>query len=57
MFNVVDLVTHGARTHTFKQGRYARGVAQAGAMVYVVRPETGSYQFLEQIGFFVAAFG
>ena len=57
MLDVVDLVTHRARAHAFKQGRYARGVAQASAMVYVVRTESSSYQFLEQIGFFVATFG
>ena len=57
MFNVVDLVTHRARAHAFEQSGHTGGVAQAGAVVYVVAAKAGAHQLLEQIGLFIAAFG
>ena len=57
MLHIVDLVAHSTRAHTFEQGGDAGGVAQAGAVVHVVGAKAGAHQFLEQVGFLVAAFG
>ena len=48
---------HRRRADAFEQRRHRRGVAQPGAVIDIVGAETGAHQFLEQIGFFVGAFG
>ena len=57
MLYIVDLVADRARTHTFEQGCYARGVAQASAVVHVVGTKGSAHQLLKQVGLFVATFG
>ena len=57
VFDVVDLVAHRARPHALQQRCDAGGMTQTGAMVHVVAAKTGAHQLLEQVGFFVAAFG
>ena len=51
------MVRHGGRADAFEQGRHRRGVAQARAVIDVVAAKAGAHQLLEQIGFFVCAFG
>ena len=57
MLDIIDLVTHRSRTYAFQQGRHTRSVAQASAMVYVIRAEPCTHQFLKEIRFFVTSFG
>ena len=40
MLDIVDLVTHCARAHTLQQCSHTGSVAQAGAVVYVIRSKT-----------------
>ncbi len=46
-----------ARADAFQQGCNRGGMAQARAVVDVVRAETDADQFLDQIGFFVRTLG
>ena len=57
MLNIIDLVADCARAYAFEQGRHAGRMAQTGAVVYVVAAKANAYQFLKQIGFFIAALG
>ena len=57
MLHIIDLIAHCARAHPLKKRRYARRMAQASAVVYVIAAKTGTHQLLKKIGFFVAAFG
>ena len=50
-------VRNAPRANAFEQGHHRRGVAQACAVVDVVAAKADADQFLEQVGFFVAAFG
>ena len=43
VLHIVDLITHRARAHAFEQSGHAGGMAQAGAMVYVVAAKTGAH--------------
>ena len=55
--HVAHLVRHGSGVDPFHQRRDARGVAQARAVIDVVRSESGADQLLEQVGFLVRALG
>ena len=51
------LVGHRTGAHAFKQGHHTGGMAETRAMVDVIGAEAHAHQFLEQIGFFIAALG
>ena len=57
MLDVAHLVADGTRAQSFQQSRHAGGVAQTRAVVHIVGTKTGAHQFLEQIGFLIAALG
>ena len=57
VLHIVDLVAYCGRSHALQQRGHAGGMAQAGAVVDVVGAKAGAHQLLEQVGFFVAAFG
>ena len=53
--DVAHLVRHRAGVDAFHQRGDARGVAEARAVVDVVRPEPGAHELLEKIGLLVGA--
>ena len=57
MFHIVHLITHRARTDTLEQCSNAGCMAQASTVIDVITTKASTYEFLEQIGFFVTAFG
>ena len=57
MRHVADLVRDRAGVDAFHQRGHARRMAQARAVIDVVRSEAGAHQLLEQIRLFVRAFG
>ena len=56
VFNLVKGRGYRARADVLHQSCDAGGVAEAGAMIHVVVPETLANEFLEQIGFFIGTF-
>ena len=54
---VCHLVGDRARADGFQQCGNRGGMAQAGTVIDVIGDEGGPHQFLEQVGFFVTAFG
>ena len=57
VLNIAHLIADRAGAYAFEQRRHTGGVAQARAVIHVVGAKAGAHQFLEQIGFFVAALG
>ena len=49
-------IRNRTRTDPFKQCTHRRGMAKTGTVIHVVAAESRSYQFLQKVRFFVAAF-
>ena len=57
MLDLVEGRGHGARADALDQRRHRRGMAEPRAVIDIVVAEARADQLLEQIGFFVGAFG